>query len=130
MGEGKHLKQALKARDVELQELRDRLRDHELSEGGQRTAREAVLQAQGGPSPLLAVLQRLDAANAVVAEADSRMSRAEARVEEAGAAQQHAEQQAAAAQGEAQQLREAVADLQVGNLAMCSESESVCGGIS
>jgi inosine/xanthosine triphosphate pyrophosphatase family protein len=53
VGEVKHLKQALKGRDVEVQELRDRLREYELSEGGERTAQEAVLQAQGGAAQLL-----------------------------------------------------------------------------
>jgi chromosome segregation ATPase len=64
-------------------------------------------------SALHAMLQRLDDANTVIAEAEGRMSNVEARAEEAGTAQQCAEQQAAAAQCEVQQLREEVADLQV-----------------
>ena len=48
VGEVKHLKAALKGRDGEAQELRDRLREYELAEGGERTAAETVRQAQGG----------------------------------------------------------------------------------
>ena len=48
VGEVKHLKAALKGRDGEAQELRDRLREYELAEGGERTAAETVRQAEGG----------------------------------------------------------------------------------
>lgn len=49
VGEVQHLKTGLRSRDCELQDLRDRLREYELAEGGERTAQEAVAQAQGEP---------------------------------------------------------------------------------
>lgn len=59
------------------------------------------------------VLQRLDAANDVIGRADSSMASLEAQLAAATAERQRAEDAERAAQAEAQQLREAVADMQV-----------------
>ncbi|EFN58511.1 hypothetical protein CHLNCDRAFT_140571 [Chlorella variabilis] len=116
VGEVQHLKTGLRSRDCELQDLRDRLREYELAEGGERTAQEAVAQAQAERDELRAamaeVLQRLDAANDVIGRADSSMASLEAQLAAATAERQRAEDAERAAQAEAQQLREAVADMQ------------------
>lgn len=60
------------------------------------------------------LLGRLSAANSVIAEADDSMQAMQAQLEEAVAARRRAEEEAAAARQEAEGLREAVSDLQVG----------------
>lgn len=168
LGEVKHLKEALRGRDGRIQELQDRLRELELTEGGERTAAETVRQAEGtscgshcgagrghclgaglgvaaaklssgcvwcgfpdpgssassAPRPaaerdelraaMHQLLARLDAANAVIGQADANMGGLEAQLAAAAAARQAAEQKAEDARAEAAQLREAVEDLQVG----------------
>lgn len=59
------------------------------------------------------VLQRLDAANVMIGQADGSVASMEAQLAAAAAEGLRAEQAAQAAQAEAQALRETVADLEV-----------------
>ncbi|KAL4443056.1 hypothetical protein ABPG77_008547 [Micractinium sp. CCAP 211/92] len=115
LGEVKHLKAALKGRDGTLQDLQDRLREYEQAEGAERTAAETVRQAQGERdelrSAMAELLQRLNAANDVIGQADASMAALEAQAATAAQQGQRAEEEAAAARAETEALREEAADL-------------------
>ncbi|GAB4820665.1 hypothetical protein N2152v2_007711 [Parachlorella kessleri] len=115
LGEVKHLKAALKQRDDQIVELKDQVRELELSNTADKVAQEAVEQAQAERDQLKEamqeMLQKLALTNEIMAYTDMTISDMEAKVHAMDQERQQALQQAADAAHEAASLRETASQL-------------------